>query len=286
MRTVIYGLSRTGTSALFYKLKRSLPANTICLFEPTSRGLIARLRVGFKSALARTGERDELAKVLPFREGNSVRLADFAVWDKQILIVRDPRDRLISALLYRIYNSDLFRREDALASFVRLLRRKEAAPASVPITAIVETYESLVRRSLPLASWIEFYGRRAIRHPLDFHDARPCLHLFRYEDLVEDRFAGLEAYMGRSLDGSAMVAPEIHRVGRTMGCGTWRDWFTGADVECFQPMLRPYLDRYYPDAEWRLSEAPQLNAEHGSGYVELIVNERRARFGLPSLSIS
>jgi hypothetical protein len=36
MTIVIFGIARSGTSALFYKIKHALPPDTVCLFEPRS----------------------------------------------------------------------------------------------------------------------------------------------------------------------------------------------------------------------------------------------------------
>lgn len=36
MKIVIFGLAKSGTTALFYKIKNSLPPDTVCLFEPRS----------------------------------------------------------------------------------------------------------------------------------------------------------------------------------------------------------------------------------------------------------
>jgi hypothetical protein len=65
MRIVVYGLAKTGTSALFYKIRNSLPGAN-ALFEPATYGLVRRLRVGLKTALTGRRHPDTLAKVILF----------------------------------------------------------------------------------------------------------------------------------------------------------------------------------------------------------------------------
>ena len=281
MEIVIYGLAKTGTSALFYKLKNSLPADTLCLFEPVSRGRISRFREGLKAASSRRGNRFVLAKVLAFSSARPVRLADFATFDKQILIFRDPRDRLVSHLLYKAYDAGRVADDVAVGEHIAALREKEARPRSVSLMRLLQTLGRLQGGAFSLATWSERYRTEAVARPLAFHGERPGIHTISYEDMVDDRYTGLESYLGVILDGSATVSDSMRRVVRSRGYGSWRDWFTPDDVAMLRPILQPYLDRYYPDADWRLSETPGIDPEHGSRYVERIVNERRAGSALP-----
>ena len=70
---------------------------------------------------------------------------------------------------------------------------------------------------------------------------------------------------------------------RTKGYGSWRSWFTPEDVAVLRPMLQPYLDRYYPGADWNLDPSPKLDPAHGSVYVKRLISEQRARRNLPPL---
>ena len=74
MKIVIYGLAKSGTSALFYKLRNSLPPGTISLFEPTSYGpadrILYRLRAG------RWAPSHVIAMVLPW-DRRPIRIHDF-----------------------------------------------------------------------------------------------------------------------------------------------------------------------------------------------------------------
>jgi hypothetical protein len=56
MKIVIFGLAKSGTTALFYKIKNSLPPDTVCLFEPRSFDPRALKKKTIKSLFARRNE--------------------------------------------------------------------------------------------------------------------------------------------------------------------------------------------------------------------------------------
>lgn len=281
MRIVIYGLSKTGTSALFYKVKNSLPAGTIALFEPSSYGRLDRVRERFAATLGGRSDLHVLAKVLPLGV-RPVRIRDFGSFERQVLIVRDPRDRVVSMLLYWAHRARFAESDNDAAVYLDLLRRKEAEPKSVSLGQLAQAFLELDGSDRSFSGWVERWGND-VSGALRFHEERPHVFLFRYEDMVEGRFAALESFLGIRLDGAATVDPAFGRVVRTKSYGGWRNWFTEADVANFAAALQPYLDHYYPAADWCLSAAPRIEPEHGSGYVERLLNERRVLAGLPPL---
>jgi hypothetical protein len=91
MKIVVAGLGKTGTTALFCKLKQAMPPDTLCLFEPR----------GYRAPSNHVAH--ILAKDL-FGYDKTINVASFQSFDKRILMVRDPRDTLVSRVLYDIYN--------------------------------------------------------------------------------------------------------------------------------------------------------------------------------------
>lgn len=283
MKIVIFGLAKSGTTALFYKIKNSLPADAVCLFEPRSfdAGAVKAGRFRWLSRAKR--EPNVLAKVLPFRPHHSVDVESFSHFEKQILIVRDPRDRFISRLLYGIYDSDIVRDELKVKALVATLEQKETNPRSLALKALLQLFTGHNGQGFSFDEWTSSHVCHSIRRPLEFHRARPHLFVFKYEDLIDGHFAELEEYLGRPLQGEARVAPELNRVTRTKSYGGWRDWFTEEDVNFLRPIMQPFLDCYYPDADWNLKPVPSISSEHGSRYVLRITNERRALLRLPAI---
>ncbi|PSJ36926.1 sulfotransferase family protein [Allosphingosinicella deserti] len=283
MKIVIYGLAKSGTSALFYKIRNSLPPGTIALFEPRSYGLSDRFLDRLRALRSgRWAPSHVIAKVLPW-DRRPIRIHDFDRFDRQIVLVRDPRDRLVSGLLYRNYHASFIRDEKSAAEFLDLLRQKEADPRSVSVLDLLTAFERLERGVDSPSSWIEQYKDRGIALPLQFHDRRPQLPVFRYEQLVDEEFGPLEEILGISLDGAASVPEALQRVVRTKRYGAWRNWFTPEDCDTLRPLFQPYLDRYYPTARWDLGTSAQLNPKYGSVYAERVINERRVLWGLAPL---
>jgi hypothetical protein len=276
MKTVIFGLAKSGTTALFFKIKNSLRPDTVCLFEPRSFERRSVMKKTIKSTLSRRPEPDILAKVLPFRPHNPADVDSFSHFERKVLIVRDPRDRLISRLLYGIYDSELCRHDHKVKVVLELLEQKQKDPKSVPLKTFLKRFAMLNEESFTFEGWANAHVDHSIRKPLDFCTKHEDLFIFSYEDMIDRKFRSLEEYLEVPLRGDASVAQEFDRVRRTMSYGGWRDWLTAEDVEYLRPVMQPFLDRHYPDSNWELSSSPSILAEHGSRYVERIVNERRA----------
>ena len=133
---MIAGQGKTGTTALFFKIQQALPADTWCLFEP-------------RTYEARAGHAGHvLAKVL-IGFGRSVDVESFHGFDKKIILTRDPRDTLVSRVLYDIYNEPAICADAAkVASFMDLLRRKEADPRGTPLVDLIDLFDGMSRRAM------------------------------------------------------------------------------------------------------------------------------------------
>lgn len=283
MRVAIFGQAKTGTSALYAKLREAMPPDTDCFFEPDGAQVwrLRRLQLAKKLGLRR--KRPLLAKFLPFHLDRHRFIAAFGAFDHAIQIVRDPRDRLVSALLYWSYNTPLARDTAAASAFIARIAAKEREPQAIALCELIADFTRLQGGDFVFDRWLASYAKRSIAEPLAFADARPELIDYRYEALVAHDFTAVTAATGFALHGEAEVGAQLQRVVRRKGYGDWRNWFTEHDVALFQPVLQPYLDRFYPQADWQLSDAPAIEPAHGSDYVRRIINEARGIARLGSL---
>jgi Sulfotransferase domain len=259
VRVVIVGLGKSGTTAALYAVRSAMPADTQLLFEPRS----------YVAVLQAT---NVVAKVL-LNPRFAIDHAFYRQFDKIVLLVRDPRDVLISKLLYRTFGSKSLNDDPAkLEQYLELLRAKEANPRSVPLIRINALYEEL---SGPTPHSDE--GReRFLKGALVFHDAFPDCMVFKYETMVSGQFDVLARYL--SLDPEAMnpqVPTGLSRVVRSRRAGNWRDWFCPEDVAHYRPSLSPYMERYAYADEWELAGDPLIRPEECSGYVMRLIHERR-----------
>lgn len=286
MRVAIFGLHKTGTTALYYTLKEVLPASTACYFEPRLRDLpgIFGRRLGKLAGVGRN--RSVLAKFLPFYATSYPVWRAFEPFDRKILIVRDPRDRLISGLLYQIYDSTLPLRDADARRVIARLEDKQRDPASVSVLELLEMIRGRPGQTFDLDGWRKAFVAETVTLPLRWSEASPEFFQFRYEDMVEGRFAALSDFLGLELTRSAEVDPRVSRVVRTKGHGNWRHWLTPSDVALLEPMMRPFLTRHYPDADWTLAENPRIQPEHGSAYALRLIAERRQLSGFAPLPLA
>ena len=234
-----------------------MPPDTYCLFEPRKF-----------EAPAAAGARNMLAKVILTVSD----LDTFAAFKKNILIVRDPRDRIVSSALYRVFHHpDFCADESKVAEFTSKLRQKEASPEFVSVLDLIRLCDRLTGS--------EFMPKLpdAVKQLVDFKRSHPDFFIYHYEDLVVGKFDLLSEFLGIKLsDDKPSVAPEVSRVTRTKDSGDWRNWFVSEDVTYFRAIFTTQMsDLGYAD-DWTLAEMPQIATEHSSGYVTRLINERLA----------
>jgi len=259
MRVVIVGMGKSGTTALLYAVRAAMPAQTTLLFEP-------RAFVAVEAA-------DVAAKVL-LHPKHPMPHAFYRQFDRVVLLVRDPRDILISRALYRIFGAaSLLTDQAKLDAYLALLAAKEADPRAVSMLAINALFEQLTGS----ATHSDGTRLRMLEDAMAFHDAFPDCLLFKYEAMVEGRYDALAAYLALPIAAAPPdVPPELQRVVRSRRAGNWRDWFCPEDVAHYRPLLAPYMQRYGYDDDWSLAPAPAILPEECTGYVLRLVRERRS----------
>ena len=269
MKIVIIATGKSGSTGLYFKIKNSLPRETVCLFEPDS------LDAETKQLMSQDGtEPFVLAKVLAIHPPNPFPFEDFLCFDRKILLTRDPRDRHISALLYGLLESPFLNDEEKMHSFLELLQRKEAQPNSVPVREIHEHYMKLMDRD-DFPEWRAQYQKFFVDPLSQIASTLPDLFVLKYEDFVDDQLTELESYLGLPLRGPAVVDREFSRVERTRSYGGWKDWYTHEDIEFYEPVFTPLLERYDYSTEWKLNSIPVIDPRTTSEYFIRITNERR-----------
>jgi len=270
IKIVVTGWPKSGTTALFYLIKTSMPPSTVTYFEPQSYDPQKEPR-----------ESPILVKyLLPDKPGDPLNPdTAFEHFDKKIFIARDRRDQFISGLLYRAAYQHFFdKSEDMIKEFVCMLEKKESDPSSM---SVISLYEFAFRGSggSPAAR-IKGGGRCSI----DFCKNHKDYFAFKYEDLVDGQLEKLENHLGFSLAVDINVDPTVQRVVRTRQYGNWRNWFTVEDVHFFRPLVKEYFEYFgYDQNDWEISFSPKIPPEHCSLYVKRVLDEKRSEVGLARL---
>ena len=256
MRVIVVGLGKSGTTALVYAIRSAMPAGTQLLFEPHSCVVLEAP--------------DVAAKVL-LHPKFPIDPAFYRQFDRIVLLLRDPRDLVISKALYRIYGGNPLHADlPKLGQYVDLLRAKEKDPRSVPFMRIVALFQHLNGRAPNPDMGIA----RRLNDIVQFQRAFPGSFVYTYEAMVAKQFEPVAQFL--SLPAQAMnpeVPAGLQRVVRSRRAGNWRDWFCPEDVDHYRPLFAPYMKRYgYAD---RL-DAEQRAADSGGGR-ERVRAEARSR---------
>jgi hypothetical protein len=264
---VIVGPSKTGTTGVYAAVKRGLAGagvDMVTVFEPTSPRLLTNvfLLAPGRTLLTKTTI-DKVARIVP----------DPAVFDRRVMTVRDPRDILISTLLFRPLTRRSVQRTDAAAvsEFVAALERKEADPAAISVRELFELAQRLGIGSPPFASLARDMKRqRRLLRSTPFH-------VVRYEDLVAGELSGLSDYLeapikARATGGSATFG----HIARSASSGDYAHWFRPDDLTYFDDIFGPYLTELGYERPGRLADDPVIDPAVSSEYVRSRYEQRRA----------
>lgn len=266
-KVLIVGIGKSGTTALFCKLKQSMPDHTHCLFEPRS---FDQNETGSASHV--------LVKALISIKYDA-GFDSFDYFGGKILLVRDPRDLLISRLLYEPFNIPAFCCDDRMVfAFAERLRQKESDPESVSVLELMKMIDRF-KNTNAIRNKLALFGML-----LKFHRRHPGYFIYRYEDLVAGQFDTLTRYLGFSLTKELAVVPrELSRITRTRQSGDWENWFLASDIERFRPCFQPIMDCFGYGEDWSLGTRRQIPPQHASDYFLRIAAEKRRECGASPL---
>jgi len=265
-KILVVGAPKSGTTALFYNIKSCLPPNAYSFFEPDKLPAPESVKYLF---------RDVLVKIVL---SNPPELEGIDKYSKVVLIIRDPRDLLISALLYTsAFHSTWNKNEREILENLHILQRKESFPEKVSCHHI---WKKMVIPRLPLEKFLQ-----RMSWVMEVKQLTNTEVLF-YEDFVNSHVDIVEKYLGFKIKEEAIIPKQYKRVARTKGSGNWRKWLTTEDVDYYKPYLNKFLDQFdYNSDDWELEQAI-IEPAHCSEYYLKLVNERRVQNGLEPINMN
>jgi len=253
---LVAGLAKTGTTILFSRIEASLPTTPRTFFEPRTASQL-------EAILSSNDDVPTLTKMLVGHvTADDGQVARFS---HVVLTVRDPRDQIISELLYEFFK---FQQAGDSAGFDQarsLLERKVDLPGSMSVRDLYSEIYSAVGGPEPEKSpfrrlrdkYTSLARFRAAFEPL----------VVRYEDIVDDRLRGLATYLLLPEIRAAEVDESVRRVARSKGYGEWRQWLTPEDLAEldleFGPLLREF--GYLPEPASTHQSIPRATS---LGYVD------------------
>jgi hypothetical protein len=258
MKICIFGIGKSGTTALLFKVAGGLPK---C--QAFSGGKPGEHVADYENAVYKYTYSERKGKTFDrFREHFEQERYDRHIW-----IARDPRDAAVSAMLYR-WHKGYKEREDQYRAHLDLVRQKEKDPRSVSFAEICRfaghgafpvSVEQIVEEERTR------YGRMADFVRLLGGD----WFLFKYEDMVDGRFDALNRYLGFAVREEEEVGTAYRKVVRRKQYGDWRHWFTAEDVRLYKPAYSPYMEAVgYDVDDWALSPDPVIEPRYASEYMQ------------------
>lgn len=247
---VVVGMPKTGTSALYSAIKQERPF--LSIYETFNHKQV--------DYLLNEDDENKITKVL------TPRVLDIPVnlgrFDKQVLTVRDPRDMLISWLLYRPFVRQNYTRLTFIEAFVEALRGKERDPSSISVRGL---YRLLGKHGVAYTRHRDF--RAHFASEAEVLRQYPTVHQARYEDFVDGDLQSASRYLGLTIRNETSLGSHVRFNERSKSYGAWRHWFTAEDIEVYRPLMQRYLELKGYDPDWDLVSKPHIDSATSSEHV-------------------
>ena len=270
MRVLVVGMPKSGTTLVYARLAaaRGLdpdrPGPT-AFFEPqpktnwpegsTAKALLVDPVGGVGSRVAE-----------PFSGWNGEQtLEQGRRFDLPILLLRDPRDRWLSAFFYRwLY---VHRPEPAdFRRALRLTQHKELFPSDLSFSDLA------CPRGMAKEQWVQDLARRVDRlRQLEAEARQNGWAVVRYEDFRRGDFSALEGRIPAdwNLTPTGSQSANFSHIKRTQGAENWRRWWLPQDEALLRPVWQEALEAwgYEQGGPWEFSPSPVLLPSEGSRYM-------------------
>ncbi|HIK31554.1 MAG TPA: sulfotransferase domain-containing protein [Oscillatoriales cyanobacterium M59_W2019_021] len=266
IKILVIGQPKSGTSMLAAKIKAGLDfhygVKSQLLFEPKLRDGVLEIK------------KFNVTKVLYSPNPNHVfnydRVQELGnLFDKKIIICRDPRDILVSNTLYRWFHKHKPKPEH-FQKALDLVQKKEAKPSSVNLYEISSIN---IHRGMPKS--LETYASTIQKEYEQFADTVSQIETsdwfpVKYEDVVSNHTKYLNQYLEFDISEDIAVVEKtaFARTARTKSYGNWRNWFTQDDIAFFKPIFEKSLQKLgYDSSDWGINSEQKIESKTSSEYM-------------------
>ena len=267
MNILVIGKAKTGTTVISKTLQKSIGENVGYFLEPK------RIEF-FQDASKFENEGGNVVKIIfehwnaapRFRNGLIHNESELK-FDKVVCIVRDPRDEMLSRMLYVIkpYIDAKGMDELRVQQWITILEEKENDPASISFFELVQKFDELFSTDTKFGFLVATHVNQ---YNTFLRNIRDRVFVIKYEDFIDGRLMHLESYLGFKLVDDRDVG-NLSRTRRSASYGGWRDFFSPSDVDQLLPILGESLKLMGYD-NWDLNKVGSLNSTHFSQYVKRI----------------
>lgn len=233
---LILGPAKGGTTALFYAIRTALTGQLGLkvegLFEPSKLSEIA-------DYMRDSPDQVHLVKGLlgPLLRVRGRHPGMFQKFERRITIFRDPRDNIVSRLVFMLPNLFHPREREKISQVIELFRRKEQNPEAISIMAIVRKLSELSGQE----GLAEKLRDNSLLSAMIKREHGDKYFMMPYEDMVEGQFGALGEYLGFPVTGEFEVDKKHGYVVRRKAAKDWVNWFLDEDIEFF---VKPVADDF------------------------------------------
>ena len=262
---LIVGASKTGTTGLYASIKNGMAragVDAITIFEPSHAHVLDSLFLFADRPILTKTTTDHVAITVP----------EPLVFDRRVMTVRDPRDMLISSLLFRpLTRRALEKANDAaIEAFLSALERKEQDPRSVSVRELFDLAEQQGIGSVPYKrSRAMLIKQEKLQHDADFLAVQ-------YERFVDNELGELSEYLGYDVENvSDSSSAMFGHIARSGTYGEFRNWFTPEDLQFYNEMYGESIIAFGYDKDAELAANPVIDPATSSHYIRSRYQSRR-----------
>ena len=254
MKTLILALARSGSSALYHLIHDNLPNDKQGFFEPRDKNDWESIIDSLNSFKYYTVK----SIIRPYLRTKTNYIKYF---NKNIILVRDPRDNLVSRLLFRLISPNFQKNFDQCVHIYKLLEKKVESPSSISLVTIFKCMEETGL----MENFIENRVQENLDLLLGIYKKNQNSFVFKYENIIDKKLSTLSEYLDIEFNPIIKEIPRIKREGKK---GNWKNWFTDEDVEYFMPRMCHFIDFFGYSNNWEISVDPKIEKMYSLNYIE------------------
>lgn len=261
---LILGAAKSGTTALFYAIRKALVARygfaVEGLFEPRHAEEIS-------DYLSSTTDRVHLVKGLlgPLLRSGGRSLGSLSQeFDKKVIIYRDPRDNVVSRICFMMKNR-VGGDQRKISQILEMFREKEKSPDNISIVSMVRRMAQVIEQ--PEADLLASVRDNALLPAKMKREQGAAYYFMPYDELVLEQFGHLNDYLGVTVSADFEVDRQHAYVVRSKSSGAWKDWFVEEDLEFFVRAAADDFRLLGFDPQEAPNSARKIDARTSSEYV-------------------
>ena len=271
MKILIYSLGKSGTTALAYSISQVFEHHKLVL-EPSQLSKVnyRHNNLIVKSIFANRWKKDR---------------ACLGKFDKSILLIRNPLDRIVSYLLYMPYNGDGYSDDRNTQTYVNLLKQKVEQPDSVGIYDIDRCYRDIdITGRGSLIEAVKEQSKNILRLYQSPHAEN--FIVLKYEDFIENNLVELSNYLGQEISNKVKVSKQFRRTERSKSYDNYKSFFLPEELKSTLEDFAEFNQTfgYHFDSDTNVqnqAEESRLLPEMTYAYTTKVINEYRTKNLIP-----